>query len=276
MSPSESQTSPTDGPVVTVTGGANGVGAAVVDRLLEQGATVHVLDVADPEPRDGVHAVRCDLADPGSIDDALGALPDRVDAHVNVAGVVGPTPADWVLKVNFLGPRRLTESLFERIAPGGSVVNVSSTAGRQWQKRRQVVEPLVDTISFDDGVQWAAVNEERWSKDPYTFSKQCLTLWTLKSAERGVDGTVRVNAVSPGAVQTRLSASFRDIQGHDYSDWMRSITGRSAEPSEIAEPIVWLAVGDCRWVNGADLVVDRGFRAGIEAGWIEVGSPPGR
>jgi NAD(P)-dependent dehydrogenase (short-subunit alcohol dehydrogenase family) len=276
MSPSESQTLPTSGPVVTVTGGANGVGAAVVDRLLEQGATVHVLDVADPAPRDGVHAVRCDLADPDSIDAALSALPDRVDAHVNVAGVVGPTPADWVLRVNFLGPRLLTESLFARIAPGGSVVNVSSTAGRQWQKRRQVVEPLVDTISFDDGVEWAAVNEERWSKDPYTFSKQCLTLWTLKSAARGVDGTVRVNAVSPGAVQTRLSASFRDIQGQDYSDWMRSITGRSAEPREIAEPIVWLAVGDCRWINGADLVVDRGFRAGIEAGWVEIGSPPGR
>ena len=116
-------------PVVTVTGGATGVGAAVVDQLLERDAVVHVLDVADVTPRERVTFTQCDLADPSSIDAALAALPSQIDAHINVAGVAGPTPADWVLKVNFLGLRHLTESLFDRLSAGGGVVSVSSSAG---------------------------------------------------------------------------------------------------------------------------------------------------
>lgn len=262
--------------VVTVTGGATGVGAAVVDQLLEAGTIVHVLDVADVAPREGVHSVLCDLADPASIETALGQLPDQIDAHINVAGVAGPTPADWVLRVNFLGLRCLTESLFDRITPGGGVVNVSSSAGRQWQKRREVVEALVDTHGFEAGLAWAIENEGRWNRDPYTFSKQCLTLWTLKAAERGATGAVRVNSVSPGGIETQLTASFRQQMDEDYSDWLRAHTDRGALPEEIAEPIVWLAIGPAGWVNGADLMVDRGLEAGMHSGWVDLENAPGR
>jgi len=261
--------------VVTVTGGATGVGAATVDKLLEQGATVYVLDVAPVEERPGVHPVHCDLAAPASISEAVAALPDQIDAHVNVAGVAGPTPADWVLKVNFLGLRELTESLFERITPGGGVVSVSSVAGRQWARRQPVVEPMVDTADFESGLAWAMENEGRWAKDPYTFSKQCVTLWTLKAAERGALGAVRVNSVSPGGIDTQLTPSFRSQMGEDYSDWLRAITD-SATPADIAEPIVWLAIGECGWVNGADLIVDRGLEAGMISGWVDLENAPGR
>ncbi len=263
-------------PVVSLTGGATGVGAAVIDQLLERDATVYVLDVANTEPREGVHAISCDLADPASIDQAVALLPDSIDAHINVAGVAGPTPAEWVLRVNFLGMRHITDSLFDRITPGGSVVNVSSSAGRQWQKRRQVVEPLVDTVGFEAGLAWARENEGRWSRDPYTFSKQCVTLWTLKAAQRGATGAVRVNSVSPGGVDTQLTTAFRSQMGEDYSDWLRSFTDRGALPREIAEPIVWLAIGDCAWVNGADLMVDRGLEAGMISGWVDLENAPGR
>lgn len=263
-------------PVVTLTGGATGIGAAVVDQLREQDATVYVLDVADAPERDGVHTIHCDLADPASIDAAVGQLPDSIDAHLNVAGVAGPTPADWVLRVNFLGMRHITESLFDRITPGGSVVNVSSSAGRQWAKRRHVVEPMVDTVGFEAGLEWAMENEGRWSRDPYTFSKQCVTLWTLKAAQRGATGAVRVNAVSPGGVDTQLTTSFRAQMGEEYSDWLRSFTDRGALPHELAEPIVWLAIGDCQWVNGADLMVDRGLEAGMISGWVDLENAPGK
>ncbi len=264
------------GPVVTVTGGATGVGAAAVDQLLEKGATVHVLDVAEVEERDRVSFVPCDLADPAAIDEAVGALPDRIDAHLNVAGVAGPTPADWVVKVNFLGLRHITEALIPRITPGGSIVNVSSSAGRQWERRRQVVEPMVDTDSFESGLARAVENEGRWAKDPYTFSKQCVTLWTKKAAERGATGAFRINSVSPGGVDTQLTANFRQQMGEDYSDWLRAYTDRSALPHEIAEPIVWFAIGESSWVNGADLMVDRGLEAGMIAGWVDLENAPGR
>ena len=263
-------------PVVTVTGGATGVGAAAVDQLLGRDAAVHVLDVAEVDPRQDVSFTHCDLADPASIDAALTELPARIDAHINVAGVAGPTPADWVLKVNFLGLRHLTESLFERLAPGAGVVSVSSSAGRQWAKRRHVVEPMVDTDGFEAGLTWAMENEGRWSKDPYTFSKQCVTLWTLKAAQRGATGAFRVNSVSPGGVDTQLTPSFRAQMGEDYTDWLRVFTERSARPEEIAEPVVWMALGPASWVNGADLMVDRGLEAGMIAGWVDLENAPGR
>ena len=261
-------------PVVSVTGGATGIGAAVVDQLVDRGATVYVLDVAPAPDREGVHGITCDLADMDSIDAAVAQLPDQLDAHLNVAGVAGPTPGDWVLKVNFLGLRHITESLFDRITPGGSVVNVSSSAGRKWAKRREVVEALVDTDGFEAGLAWALENEGRWNRDPYTFSKQCVTLWTLKAAERGATGAVRVNSVSPGGVDTQLTASFRQQMGEDYSDWLRAHTDRGAQPHEIAEPIVWFAIGESSWVNGADLMVDRGLEAGMISGWVNLDRAP--
>lgn len=265
-----------DDSVVTVTGGATGVGAAVVDQLVDAGASVHVLDVAEVGERDRVRFHHCDLADPASIDAAVARLPARLDAHVNVAGVAGPTPADWVLKVNFLGLRHVTEALLPRLSPGGGVVNVSSSAGRQWARRRHVVEPMVDTDGFETGLAWAMENEGRWAKDPYTFSKQCVTLWTLKTARRGATGAFRINAVSPGGVDTQLTPSFRSQMGEDYTDWLRVFTERSARPDEIAEPVVWLALGPARWVNGADLMVDRGLEAGMLSGWVDLDDAPGR
>jgi len=82
--------------------------------------------------------------------------------------------------------------------------------------------------------------------------------------------------VSPGSVDTQLTPLFRQQMGSDYTDWLSSFTYRGARPVEIAEPIVWLAIGDCRWVNGADLVVDRGLEAGMLSGWVNLGNAPGR
>ena len=261
---------------VVVTGAATGIGAAVVDQLHALGHTIYALDVADMSPPDGVTALHCDLADPASIDAAVAALPDRIDALANVAGIAGPEPRDLVIKVNFLGLRHLCDALWERITPGGSVVSVSSTAGRGWERRREVVEGLVHTADFASGVQWAADNEGRWSKDPYTFSKQCVTLWTKLAAARGAEGAVRVNSVSPGSVDTQLTPSFRAQMGEEYSDWRVAMIGRASQPAEMAEPVVWFAVGDCSWVNGADLIVDRGLEAGTQSGWVNHDEAPGR
>jgi len=87
---------------------------------------------------------------------------------------------------------------------------------------------------------------------------------------------VRVNSVSPGGIDTQLTASFRQQMGEDYSDWLRAFTDRGAVPEEVPEPIVWLAIGDARWVNGADLMVDRGLEAGMHAGWVDLENAPGR
>jgi NAD(P)-dependent dehydrogenase (short-subunit alcohol dehydrogenase family) len=113
-------------PRVLLTGGATGIGAATAARLAAAGAGVTILDVAEPDHGAGAF-VRCDLSDPAAIDAALETQPGPWSALVNVAGIPGPRPAEPVIRVNFLGPRHLTERLLPRMARGGSVVNVAST-----------------------------------------------------------------------------------------------------------------------------------------------------
>jgi len=261
---------------VVVTGAATGIGAAAVDQLVDKGHTVYALDVAPIAARERVHPVACDLGETESIDAAIGQLPDRIDALCNVAGIAGPEPRLAVVKVNFLGLRHLTDALFDRITPGGSVVSVSSIAGRSWERRREWVEALVRTPDFDSGVAWAEANEGRWAKDPYTFSKQCVTFYTKLASQRGAQGAVRVNSVSPGSVHTQLTPAFRAQMGDEFSDWRLSFIERAATPAEMAQPVVWFATGDSNWVNGADLIVDRGLESGMQAGWVNLDDAPGR
>ena len=44
----------------------------------------------------------------------------------------------------------------------------------------------------------------------------------------------------------------------------------------MAEPVVWFAIGNSSWVNGADLIVDRGLESGFQAGWVDINDAPGR
>ena len=125
--------------IVVLTGGATGIGAATVTRLLAADCQVYVLDVKAPTHR-GVRFTHCDSVAAGCDRAAVVALPRTIDALVNVAGIPGPEPAETVMAVNFLALRHLTESLVDRVTDGGSIVNVASSAGRDWQKREDVIQ----------------------------------------------------------------------------------------------------------------------------------------
>jgi NAD(P)-dependent dehydrogenase (short-subunit alcohol dehydrogenase family) len=263
----------TRGAKVLLTGGATGIGAATAARLAGSGAEVTVLDVATPEPGPG-RFVRCDLSDPVAIDAALEALPGPWDALVNVAGIPGPRPAEPVIAVNFLGMRHLTERMLPRLAPGGSVVNVASTAAQSWQRRAAVIEQLLDTADFGAGLAWCRANGGLWEKDPYTFSKQCVVAWTYRVTGVARDHGVRVNSVSPGGTDTRLTENFTAQIGAEQVAWMNGHLGRTAAPDDIAKVIAFVAIGDCGWLNGVDIVVDGGMTAGRLGGWIDVSQSP--
>jgi NAD(P)-dependent dehydrogenase (short-subunit alcohol dehydrogenase family) len=259
--------------VVVLTGGASGMGAAAVTRLLARDCTVVVLDVVEPATGD-VAFVPCDLGDPDAIDGALDALPDRIDALVNVAGIPGPDPAERVVAVNFLGLRHLTESLVPRLVDGGSIVNVASTAGWDWKKREALVTSLLDTSDFAGGLAWLREHEGAWEDNPYKFSKQVAAAYTYRAAGLAHRRGVRANCVNPGAVETQLTPAFREIVGPAMYDWGVDQIGRHGTPAEIAEVIEFLAVGECRWLNGVEIIVDGGYIAGIVGGWIDLEKSP--
>ncbi|MEN3950468.1 SDR family oxidoreductase [Iodidimonas sp. SYSU 1G8] len=258
---------------VVVTGGATGIGAATVDRLEKRGCQVIVLDVVPPQEA-SAGFICCDLSDPAAIERATSEIDGPIDALVNVAGIPGPRPAEPVVAVNFLGLRALSLKLLPRIVPGGSLVIVASTAGRDWQRRSTVVNQLLDTADFESGITWCRENSGLWDRDPYTFSKQCAVAWMYRAAGLALPRGVRVNSVSPGGTQTRLTKNFTEQIGAEQVAWMNERIGRMARPDDIAAIIEFVAIGDCGWLNGIDIVADGGLSAGILGGWIDFSQSP--
>jgi len=258
---------------VVLTGGATGIGAATLTRLLARGAQVHVLDVVAPDVQ-SVRYQACDLGDPASITAAVARLPQRIDALVNVAGIATAKAPEDVLAINFLGMRALTQALLPRVVDGGSVVIVASSAGRDWQKREDVVKALLDTADFASGLAWLRAHRDVWRDNPYKFSKQVAAAYTYRAAGLELRRRVRVNCVNPGSTGTQLTTQFREIVGAALYDWGVDQIGRQGTPDDIAEVIDYLALGECRWLNGVEIAVDGGYIAGIVGGWVDVERAP--
>lgn len=257
-----------------VSGGATGVGAALVQRLAGAGRDVLVLDRAEPAARDGVTWIRCDLAAQDSIDAALAQLPQEIAGLANVAGIARATSPVTVIAVNFLALRHLVHVLTPRLGEGAGIVNVSSVAGRDWRVRLDRITPLLETQDMAEGLAWCEREVASYGRDPYTFSKRCVTAFTLREAARHARTGTRINCVSPGGIHTQLTPAFEALMGKAQADWSNEHTGRAAVPDEIAEGVEWLLTGPCRWVNGVDLPVDKGYTAGLDSGWIDFTQSP--
>ncbi len=258
---------------IVVTGGASGLGEALVRRLAEH--EVWILDVNAPtDLADGHHYMELDLSNPEAISSVVNELPETIDALANVAGIAAASDPATVIAVNFLGLRQLTESLAPRLSPGGAIANVSSIAGREWLSRYEKLMPLLDTASFEEGMQWCHANHNQLARDPYTFSKRLVTAYTLRTAEAAIKSGFRINCVSPGPIDTPLYPQFESLMGTEHSDWTKAQTGRAATANDIAEVVDLLLTGECGWLNGVDIPVDGGYTAGLESGWIDFAASP--
>ncbi len=253
---------------LALTGGASGIGAATLERLLGRQCDVFVLDRMAPATNDCTH-IPCDLADPASIDDALHALPNTLTGLINVAGVATLNDERKTVAINFLALRKLTEALLPRITKGGSVVNVASSAGWKWRDFVPQIQGLLDTEDFDAGLHWLSQHPKHWQDAPYHFSKRCAAAYTYRATELALPLGVRVNCVNPGTTQTPASSDFRALVGDKLYDWGVDQIGRAGTPEDIAEVIEFLAIGNCGWLNGQEIAVDGGYLAGITGGWID-------
>jgi NAD(P)-dependent dehydrogenase (short-subunit alcohol dehydrogenase family) len=249
---------------VIVTGGASGIGAATVDLFRDRGADVTVLDLPAAKVPDDVRLVECDLGDPSSIGVVAGELGGDWDALCNVAGVPGTHDPARILAVNFLGPRLLTELLLDRMAPGGAVVNVASTAGCLWQHNLETVMELVKTSTFEEGAAWYAAQPVGYP--PYNLSKEAVIYHSMQMSVRAWRSGVRINSVSPGPVETPVLPDFEESMGKGMLDWVKGIVSRHAKPEEIAPVITFLASPASSWVNGANVIVDGGFFSAMLTG----------
>jgi NAD(P)-dependent dehydrogenase (short-subunit alcohol dehydrogenase family) len=248
-----------------VTGAASGIGHAVAEKLLAAGAVVYSLDRNTPAAAVH-HHIRVDLADVASIDKAIAELDGEFDGLLNIAGLPGTAPAQTVLAVNALAARHLTESLLGQLAPGGSVVIVSSTAGFRWPERLEAIKELLATDTFEEGARW--FREHPQDGNAYNFSKEVTTVYTMTMGLALHELGLRINAVLPGPVDTPILSDFEASMGKDVLDGLRELLGRHAAAVDVADAVLFLASDDARWVNGHALTVDGGVSGAVFTGLV--------
>ena len=254
---------------VVVTAGASGIGRAIAEGFLREGARVHVCDVDEKalsdllvDPRSGegpLSGSRCDVADRGQVarmfDDALSRL-GGLDCLINNAGIAGPTgavheidPADWdrCVAVNLTGqfncarvavPLLLdaAQATSAGASPNISMLNVSSLAGRFGFAMRA----------------------------PYAASKWGVIGFTKSLALEVGGAGIRVNALLPGIVagerQQLVLAAKAQARGIDFAAMEAIAFSRTSirdyvPPEELADMAVDLASARARHVSGQSISV---------------------
>jgi NAD(P)-dependent dehydrogenase (short-subunit alcohol dehydrogenase family) len=248
------------GKTIVITGASSGIGAETARLARYQGAHVIGMDRNDPMiTLDGF--VKVDMGDPAAIDTAVAALPGRIDALVNAAGVSGLADKDLVARVNYLGLRHLTEALVPNLSKGGAVVNIASILGAEWPKRLGAHKELAATKTFAEGAAWLSATPIP-QETCYQYFKEALIVWSKKRGyQMFMQHDIRMNSVAPGPVFTPILGEFVTMLGEERVAADAANIKRPAIADEIAPPILFLCSDAARWVTGINLPVDGGIDA---------------
>ena len=242
-----------DGKVVAVTGAASGLGAACAELLAQRGATVIGIDRSAAIAPPGGDWLTLDLRDVETIAPAMTELVARhgqLDGVVNAAGVmdtspfdrISPAAFDRIMAVNLRGAFFLLQAAAAEMSRsgGGSAVLFSSTAGR-------VGRPL---------------------SAHYAASKAAVLSLVASASAALAPAGIRVNAVSPGLVETPMLQGIRAARAEQgaaspeavRAEWENRIPlGRIGSPSEVAEVVAFLLSDAASYVTGEDFGIHGGL-----------------
>jgi 2-dehydro-3-deoxy-L-rhamnonate dehydrogenase (NAD+) len=209
-----------------VTGGASGIGAAIVRRLRSAGVEVHALDVTA-----GAGTIQVDVTSEQACRRAV-SQSEPVDILVNCAGIAGQNAPSWklpdgeferVIAVNLIGTYYMCRAVLPgMVARGwGRVVNIASIAGKEGNPNASA----------------------------YSASKAGVIGLTKSLAKEVADTGVLVNCVTPAVIETPMLGQVSD----EHLKYMVSKIpmGRVGQPDEVAALVSWLCSDECSFSTGA-------------------------
>ncbi len=254
---------------VVITGAFSGVGAACLEVLHDLGAAeVIALDIKKPEgPINSF--IETNIGDEAAIAKAAAAIDGPIDVLFNNAGIAATHPVSEVMSVNWLGLRRLSEALLPQIKEGGAIVNTASIAGGQWLPHLEDVLECISIETREQTLAWCDAHKELVG-DGYGFSKECVQVYTMKSAKQTLACGIRTNSVCPAPIDTPLLPEFNQTMSEKTMAWtVEQCGGKIATPMDIAMTLAFLGSDASRYVNGVNLNVDSGFNAFMTTGQID-------
>ncbi|TAE25450.1 MAG: 3-oxoacyl-[acyl-carrier-protein] reductase [Candidatus Kapaibacterium sp.] len=242
------------GKIALVTGGSRGIGEAIVRRLAADGATVFFTFNSSPDKANavateiGATAIQADVANADSVTNLVKTVLEhpanttkRVDILVNNAGITKDTLVlrmsenDWdsVIDTNLKGAFLMSKAVCKPMMSqrAGKIINIGSIVG----------------ITGNAG----QVN--------YSASKAGLIGLTKSFAKELASRNILVNCVAPGYIDTDMTAKITDEQKKALQGNIP--LGRTAQPTEIASVVSFLASDDASYITAQTIVVDGGLAA---------------
>jgi len=249
------------GRFAAVTGAGSGNGEAIAATLLEEGASVALLDIAPdslveltakyPE----AIAVEVDVADQDSVTNAIGAVEDtfgRLDLLVNNAGIVRSSSFadlpleewDQVFAVNSTGPFLMSQAAMALLRSGAAAGGDDTTTA------------IVNITSVEAHI---VISSSGHPQVHYNASKGALLQLTRALAVECAAARVRVNAVAPGFIETPFTRSV--LGDPEVREWLleRTPMGRIGNPEDVANAVSFLGSDKASWITGTTLFVDGGW-----------------
>lgn len=230
-----------DKPFAIVTGGATGLGLASSVKLLEAGYAVLSLGMDTeelPDYPDYSHR-SFDVTDSAAIS-ALAEEVESLDVLVNVAGIIAHQGREFtndgfdkVMQVNLSGTQQMCFALADALKRdgGGSIINVAS--------------------------MWSIFGSSR--NPAYSVSKGAVASLTRALAAAWTAQGVRVNAIAPGWIDTRMSVTAMTDKERAEPILRRIAAGRWGRPEEVGAVVAFLASDAASYVSGVVLPIDGGY-----------------
>jgi len=244
--------------IYALTGGATGIGAAIKQRIIDNGDDIIVVDLKDAD-------ITADLSTASgrtsAIEGIRSAAKDGLDGLITCAGLASHVPDHALISsVNFFGSTSLVEGLKDLIAKKkGTVVLVSSNSAPMCQSPE-----YMDALLAGDEAGSREIANNIDGHDVYSGSKQAISRWMRRNIREFAAQGMTINAIAPGYTETPMTQAVAEHPeyGPAIKEFVASIPlQRPGQPEDMADMVEFLLSDKSRFICGSMLYIDGGHDA---------------